>query len=303
MFESRAMTMGPVHAPVADGAPRFRDLRGLGLGLAAGLALFGGVLFAWGSDHGALAGLLCAAPALIALVLTATSQNDRNQYTIRLVAAALMPPILLLMVAIEWPASAALLIGMSVLLMAAFCGAIVVFARHACAIDPAPGTARVPASTLVARLHSLAAPGRPLHLLQAAAHDADVALEIDAAEGHAHRVLLVIDARAGLVHVRERLGASAATPRSSDEASMRSIGDAAFDPTRPEATRLSSRSTQATQIDPAPLAAVRLAWSEDGLTVTQADAGGADGRALVTLLAALVTRSGYAWRPRLFGRA
>ena len=108
------------------------------------------------------------------------------------------------------------------------------------------------------------------------------------------------------VRVRELLGASGAAPRDADEASMRSIGDAAFDPARPDAQRISSRTAQASMIDPARLQATRLVL-RDGQAgpVPEARARtAADPDALVTLLCALVTRSGYAWQPSLgIGRA
>lgn len=276
-------------------APMFRDLRALGLGIAAALTVFGGVIYLWGSERGAVAAAVCAAPALLALALSATSQAERDQYTARLAAAALMPPVGLLMWASAGPASAALLIALAFALAAAFCGAIVVFARQACAIGAAPGVARVPASTLALRLRSLPLGSAP-------ATDADLAFELEYDAQRSHRVLLVIDERAGAVHVRERLGARAAAPRDAAEASLRRLGDAAFDPARPDAALVGSAVAQATPIEPAALHAVRLAWSADGQTVAGADRVAGDSRALVTLLAAVVTRSGYAWRPRLFGR-
>src|SRR6185295_5004480 len=111
--------------------------------------------------------------------------------------------------------------------------------------------------------------------------------------------------RALTVRVRERVGASGAKPRSAEEASMRSAGDSAVDPTRPEAQRISSRSAQAQMIDPARLQATRLVLSEgraDPAPDTLA-ASVRDPDALVVLLCAVVTRSGWAWQPLLFGGA
>ena len=101
---------------------------------------------------------------------------------------------------------------------------------------------------------------------------------------------------------RPMLPVSGAAPRNADEASMRGIGDLAADPTRPDAQRISSRVAQASMIDPARLEATRLVLRDgkaepapQALTTANADD-------LVILLCALVTRSGYAWQPKLFGR-
>ena len=159
----------------------------------------------------------------------------------------------------------------------------------------------MPAALLVQRLQSLAAAGVPLDVTAGAAPgEWAVALRLAEAE-RAHRVLLQIDERTHTVRVRERLGASGAAPCNADEACMRCIGDPAFDPTRPDAQRISSRVAQASMIDPARLQATRLVL-RDGQAepAPQAVAAtAADPDALVTLLCALVTRSGYAWQPLL----
>jgi hypothetical protein len=99
--------------------------------------------------------------------------------------------------------------------------------------------------------------------------------------------------------VRERLGASGAAPRDADEAGMRGIGEATIDRTRPAAQRISSRVAQTSMTDPARLQGTRLVLrdgtaepSPQALTTKNPDEP-------VTLLCALVTRSGYAWQPLL----
>jgi hypothetical protein len=260
----------------------FGSLRAVGALLALWPALQGAVLWAWGSDQGPIASAVCLAPAVVTLALASTSQDDRRQYVARTMAAALMLPLLQLMWAIEPPRVApfALLGGLALL--------------H---VLVPPVEARV----LVTRLQSLAALGLPLEVAAgASAHEWVVELHDDQDVTRAHRVLLTIDAQACRVQVRERLGARGAAPREADEASMRSAGDPAFDPTRPAARRVWARVAQATMIEPQRLAAVRLRWSAEG--VAAADVEGHDAEAQLTLLAALVTRSGWHWQPVMFLR-
>ena len=82
---------------------------------------------------------------------------------------------------------------------------------------------------------------------------------------------------------------------------MRTLGEPICDPTRPQAQRISSRVAQATMIDPARLQATRLYLHDDHAEpAPQAvSATASDPDAVVTLLCALVTRSGYAWQPLL----
>lgn len=283
--------------------PSFGGLGAAGAALALWPALQGGVLWAWGSDRGPLAAALCAAPALATLALAATSQHDRRQYVARTLAAAMMLPLLQLMWALEPPrvASVALLTGLALLHVAAFLAAVLWLAVVATRVQAAPGVAPVSPGDLVARLRSLVALGLPLRVGPgAAAGEWVVDLVDEVHPDRGHHVRLSLDAAAACVRVRERLGASAAVPRSADEASMRSIGDPAFDPARPPAQRVWARVAQATMVEPHRLDAVRLRWSPDG--VAAADPGARDAESLVTLLAAVVVRSGWHWQPLLFSR-
>ena len=184
---------------------------------------------------------------------------------------------------------------------AVFVAAIAWLAATVTRVEAVRGGTPVPAALLVQRLQSLAAAGVPFDLTAgAAAGEWTVALRLAEAE-RAHRVLLQIDERTRTVRVRERLGASGAAPRDADEACMRSIGDAGLrpDPTRGAADLVA----RGAGVDdrPARLQATRLVL-RDG----QAEPApqlvaptAADPDAVVTLLCALVTRSGYAWQPLL----
>jgi len=183
---------------------------------------------------------------------------------------------------------------------AVFVGAIAWFAAAVTRVEAAAGYPPVPPTLLVQRLQSLAAAGVPFDVTAGAARgEWVVTLRLVEAE-RAHRVLLQIDERTHSVRVRERLGARGAAPRNADEASLRSLGDPAFDPTRPDAQRVSACVAQASMIDPARLQATRLVL-RDGQAEPSTNALArttADPDAVITLLCALVTRSGYAWQPR-----
>jgi hypothetical protein len=299
-------------------APRMAPLGRLPLFAIAQLTLMGGLAWYWlasaGAEPGLLEALICAAPAVLALRLAFTSQADRQQYVARLLACAAMLPILLMMWAGAQDTPAAtpdetvwvrrpwiFFTAFAVLHGAAFVAAIAWLARTVTRVEAARRAVPVSEEVLVQRLHALAAAGVPF-TVDAGAHAGEwtVALRLAEAE-RSHRVLLKIDEPGRTVRVRERLGASGATPCNCDESSMRTVGDAACDPTRPQAQRISSRVAQATMIDPARLQATRLLLRDgqaepapDAVTATASDPD-----AVVTLLCALVTRSGYTWQPLL----
>ena len=304
--------------PLPSEAPRMAPLGRLPLFAIAQLTLMGGLAWYWlviaGAERGLLEALICAAPVVLALRLGFTSQADRQQYVARLLACAAMLPILLMMWAGSQDTPAAtpetvvwvrhpwtFFTAFALLHAAIFVAAIAWLAASVTRVEPAGHAQPVPATVLVQRLHSLAAAGVPFSVsADAKPGEWTVTLRLAEAE-RSHRVLLKIDEPRRTVRVRERLGASGAKPCNCDEASMRTLGDPICDPTRPQAQRISSRVAQATMIDPARLQATRLALLDgkaepapQALTATAADPD-----AVITLLCALVTRSGYAWQPLL----
>jgi len=301
-----------------DNAPRMAPLGRLPAVAVAHLTLMAGLAWAWlaiaGAARGPLEGAICAAPALLAFGLGFSSQGDRQQYVARLLACAAMLPILLMMWAgaqdsPEATPETSLLArrpwifftAFALLHAAVFVAAIAWLAATVTRVEAVPGCTPVPATLLVQRLQSLAAAGVPFDATAGAAPgEWTLALRLAEAE-RAHRVLLQIDERTRTVRVRERLGASGAAPCNADEACMRCLGEPAFDPTRPAAQRISSRVAQSSMIDPARLQATRLVL-HDGRAEPSPQAvapTASDADAIVTLLCALVTRSGYAWQPHL----
>ena len=179
----------------------------------------------------------------------------------------------------------------------AFVGLIVWGGRWTTRVPAATGVARVNAAVLRARLEALAAdPHAPFTV---AAEDGRLVVEVAAGEQRSHRIALTLDDARTEVRVTERVGAHGARPRDADEARLRVVGDACFDPTRPQADRVWQTTWQATLIDPERLAAVPLRPLGLHAELPCAYARALDGEGVLTVLCALVTRSGWHWQPRL----
>ena len=320
--------------------PVFASLWPVAAGATAWCLVFGGLLWGLGTDRSLAAAAFCLAPALLALALGQTSRLDRGPYMARLLACAGLLPVLQLMVAFSngggfWRASGAFLGSLTALLVLAFVAGVVAMARAGTGIAAVPGVPPVALSQLDARLQSLARLDLALRTRITVRRAPDVphwALELrdPAQPAREHRVLLEVDPAAGSVTVRERLAAHGAAPRTAAEASMRAPGEDAFDPARPRAQVLGSRVAQTTVVEPGDLVRVRLQWAADG-GVAAAELPPVAGRASpaaapdaapdavpdavpdaapdglrdeaqawLTLLAAVVTRSGYRWQPTMF---
>lgn len=263
---------------MTDALPRFAPLSFVGAAACAYLAAFGGLL-AWLAATDAVDVIACAAPLLLALWLARSSQADRQQYIARLMAAALMAPLLQLMGLADrlaWPPVIALVL----LHAAALVGAVFWLASATTRIAPPAGTPRLPADRLLAQLQQL-----PIVMRRDATSAAWIVEHgFEADEARSHRILLDLDAGRGMVFVREQLGASGARPRDADEASMRRPGDPLLDAARPDTQRVWARVRQASIINPDQLAD---------------DAPATDPDTLVRQLCARVLRCGWVWQPVL----
>ncbi|MGM9490455.1 hypothetical protein [Ideonella sp. YS5] len=223
--------------------------------------------------------IVCAAPLLLALVLARTSQQDRQQYIARLLAAALMSPLLQLMFfsdRLSWP----IVVVLAVAHFAAVVGAVFWLASATTRIAPPIGTPRTSPGQLLEQMQELPLPIRregpsPTWIID---HG------FETGEARSHRILLDVDPSRGTVFVREQVGASGARPRDADEASMRHVGDDIIDASRPDAQFVWTRCWQASIInldqlgDPAPAK---------------------DPDSVVLQLCALVLRCGWIWQPVL----
>lgn len=180
----------------------------------------------------------------------------------------------------------------------AFVALIVWGGRHTTRVDAAPGAPAVNAAALRARLVSLASSSRaPFQLVEDG--EARFVVELPLGPLRSQRITLVLDEARREVCVGERLGVDGDRPRSADEADMRPAAGPRFDPARPSADRVWQTTWQATLIDARRLAAVPLNPLGLHAELPAACAAALDGDGLLTALCALVTRSGWAWQPRL----
>jgi hypothetical protein len=287
-----------------------RSCRVLGAAAVAYLILFSGVVGLWLEGYaGSVAtadGLVLALPALLGLVLAMTSTGDPRQYVARVLAAMMFAPILLLFWATSfapalhssaqpvWPFALAAAVGHA----GAFVATILLGGVLLTRVPALRGSSVLAAADLRARL--LALDGLT-PATTAVGDDADgvlVAWHAASGEERRHEIRLSIDAARRRVRVRERLVAAGAAPATAADASLRAPGEDRFDPARPRAQAVSGVTWQTTLIDPARLG--ELLPVVDARVLPPAAAG--DGEALVTLLCALVTRSGWDWRPEFLAR-
>lgn len=291
-------------------------LRGVAVAAFLLCALAGAWAWCWllllGAAPAAIDLLISAAPAALSLGMAFTPTVDRHQYVARLMACCLMLPILLMFwvssqdaapgAAAAWPALTWLhkpwlyFTVWPVVQVLAFLLALWWLAAAATRVEPGIGVTQLSAAQLDQHLQALCAASLPVDLTPGdQAHQWQLNIRLPAAEGRMHRVVLDIDDATAQVWVRERLGLSRAAPRNEQEASMRSLGDSPFDPSRPHAQAMSGRSIQTTLIVPDQLAAVELGWA--GGQVQLLSPAPTEPEAIVTVLCALVTRCGYAWQP------
>jgi len=250
----------------------------------AGVAVWAG-LAEFGTRPGLGAALVCAAPAVAGLALACSPGGERRRSVVRLALAGLLLPLLLLAAVgllgpeAPQPASVGVFVAVFALvhLMASVTG-VVLLAAAATRVAAVAGVMPVGAGRLGRRLASLADAGLALSVHEAAA---GWQVEIDSEAGRSRRLHLQVDELTSQVIVHERLGAAAPAAQ-------------------PGTTVIWSHEWQATPIGGAPLDATVLAFDGDRSLPPRA-ARGFDGDALVRLLCALVTRSGYDWQPVLLG--
>lgn len=277
--------------------------------LAATLAyvgLAGATLAAWLWWTQRAAPPASAWPCVLPLLLTAwlgwQREPDDRQFVVKQMAALGFGPLLLGFwaggspapdgaAAWPWMLPAALAHG------AAFVGAVLWLGRYVTRVGPAPGAHAVDTATLRRRLAALPAAGVPC-VLEAGEAGGHLVFAVPAAgPGRRHQVTLHLDAARREVHVGERLSAAGARPLDAAEASLRRVGEPLADAARPQAQSVSGAVWQTTLIVPQRLAAQRLRMTDDRVELPAGPAGLRDGEAVVTLLCAVVTRSGWAWQP------
>ena len=121
-------------------------------------------------------------------------------------------------------------------------------------------------------------------------------------EARSHHMILRFEAANATVRVRERSGVRGAAPRDASEADMRAPGSVGIDPTLPQAQVVYGRARHASLLEPDVLAAVPLHIAGQRVTVPPEHARTVNDRSLAYLVGAVITRSGWTFRPILFGR-
>jgi hypothetical protein len=291
-----------------------RRYRWLGALVAAYLLAAGAVMWLWqrwlGVNPGAFEAAICALPGLVGAGLAATATSDAKQYVARLLAGAGFLPVLLLFwgTSMEpqagaaaravWPFAVGAALGHAL----AFVGLIFWGGSFVTRVTPAPGAPFVGVDVLRERLLSLNQLGLALSVHDTGAPGLAVALRLPDAATRSHVVTLGLSAAQRRVQVREKILTFGARPANADEASMRSIGDAAFDPTRPDASSVSGVMVQTSMIDMQRLAAMPLTLLARSVELPRGLAATLDADGLCTLMCAVVTRSGWAWQPQFLAR-
>lgn len=285
---------------------------GIKIGVAAAvyLALFGAANWIWlrrtGVNMTVFTTAVCSLPAVLGAVLASTSTEDYRQYVARVAACAVFTPVLLLFWSGSLEAAARRRVWPFAVSAAAahavvFVAGVFWFGQSTTRIARDPDVPSVDDATLVARLRSLGLPSAPFDVSQPSPGQLAFSFRFAADEGRSHTAYLAIDAENRSVRVRERLSAKAARPRDEAESSMRRPGDPLADPARPKATSVSSAVAQTTLIEAARLRSIPVTLA-GGTAQAPADFLAAlDGEGMVTLLCAVVTRSGWDWEPVFFG--
>ena len=277
------------------------------------LMLFGALLWLWLDRSGVQASWLdttiCFAPAVVGVVLGRTSTADQKQYIARILACVSFLPILLLFWGtsldpalpmperLVWPFAVGAALGHAV----AFVGLIFWGGSYVTAVPAAVGVTPASADDLRARLLSLNQAGAPFDVASQAVGEVLVSLRFARGGSRGHQLMLKFDSKRHLVKVREKLTASMARPGSEDEASMQGPAETYFDPTRPNASHVSGTTLQTSTIDPQRLAALPLRLFGQTVELPDDFAASLDANGMVTLLCAVVTRSGWGWQPVFFG--
>jgi len=161
------------------------------------------------------------------------------------------------------------------------------------------GSMAVSADALMERLGSLARLSN--RLIVSTPDGRSMLFEVPAGQRRSHKITLRLDAERHAVQVEEKLAAGGAAPIDDDEASMGDFAESAFDATRPDAQHIWSSTWQATMIEPARLAGVPMQLQSTSVLMPASYLDSLDGEGVLTVLCAVVTRSGWRWEPRLLG--
>jgi hypothetical protein len=164
-----------------------------------------------------------------------------------------------------------------------------------------PAGARLSARSMLAQIEALPQLGARCRVLPGETeHERVIALLPGLVAGRAHRLTLRSDEAGRVVRVVEVERAEGVAPQSSDEASMRAVGDTSFAPNRPRAARVWGRKRQVTIIEPERLQSLPLSYEQGRPQLPAGFAEKLDADGIVHLVCALVTAAGFDYQPVLF---
>ncbi len=289
----------PSPGPESPSLPSATE-QGISMLMCVYLALFGAAVWALlpRAEQSSLAMAICALPLAAGLWMALRPADERKQRVAENLASLTMPPVLLLFWAeLAWPLS----LGLTVVHVLAFLAVLMLAGTRLTRVAAAAGRAPVGADVLVQRLGAITTwPG--VRITQDSAEHLIVHCTVATEQGaRSHRLLLTIDERGAQVRVREHITAQATAPVTEEEANMRPTGALRYAPTTPDASLVWSRAVQTRLIDEAKLARLAIQFEGPLARIPAADGALALDDRVVPMLCALVTRSGYAWRPAFFG--
>lgn len=272
---------------------------------AAGAMLALWLLWSQRASSAEAAGL-CAIPLLLTAWLVWRAEPDARQFIAQLFAAVIFGPLLLAFVVGDRPSAIdstawPFMLGGALLHVAALLGAVIGLGGYVTRVAAAPGVMPVHSRLLRERLASLIEAEVPVSMFtEPCEHSLDSRLVFHVRLSdplRSHRIVLQLDATQQRVRVFERTDTHGARALTAGEASMRQPGEPSLYPTRPDAQAISGTTWQTTMISPQRMAGLRLQLAGSQATLARPQARALDAEGVVTVLCAVVTRSGWAWQP------
>jgi hypothetical protein len=269
-------------------------------------AVFGAALFLWLrslSPQSLGAAFVCAVPALIAALALGRHRGEPSQLIAKTCACMLMPPAGLLLWSNEqvppdtrtWPVLVTFAVGHVLAFIAFIVWAAPRSTRVEAVSSPPAGDAE-----LRRALSSLVRTGLGVQAVAGSSEDLVLEYVHDPALPRSVRFVLSLEGSTHTLYVRELEGIGGAPPKDANEASLRSPGEPSFDPTRPDAQRIYGKSTNATSLDPARIAAIDPRIEAHGVRFGAAPEREVDAKHVAYALAAVTTRMGWGYQPILF---
>lgn len=299
---SEETARGAADAGALGAASRMR-LATLAYTFLVALAALGWLAYAVAPPSPAQIGI-CVAPALLGLVLGMRGAAELRTYLPKLLAVVAMGPILLLFWLLEQGPTRALPlphwvfgVGAALAHGLGFVAFVVWAARATGAVERDPRAQRVSVERLTHRILSLTGLAEGWSCRRGPRADELVCEATLTPERRVRFELRICEAER-LVWVREVSSASG-PPEDEDEARMAPLGEHG-DPSHPRADRVFARELSASTIDRARLARTPVEIEGERTRLRGGPEALPREDRLLYVLCAVVTRSGFDWRPTLF---